>query len=146
MIPDPQRAVAVTLACPKTAFRTESHLRDHIAANLHLIEPGLRPYTATAVEFPCALHPWARIGSVDILAVDALDRIVVIECKVGHARPDALGQLFCYVSWARQHPAFFGRAVRGMIVANRASALLLLALDCFDSFPVTLVLVEDSRK
>jgi endonuclease len=60
-------------------FAYESDLRDFLAKHLTIIEPGLRLYEEegiTGVEFP--------VGGrfVDILGVDARDRLVVIELKV----------------------------------------------------------------
>jgi RecB family endonuclease NucS len=143
MTPFPSRAAAIVLACPDRTFEEERPLRNYVAANLHLIEPGLRPLRTDrlSIEMSCKMPHCGRIGSIDVVALDSLERLVVIEVKYGVATPLALGQLFAYIAWASRYSEFAGRAIRGMIVANRASALLRLALEYFDSFPVTLVLV-----
>ncbi|MEX2244898.1 MAG: hypothetical protein WD716_13770 [Fimbriimonadaceae bacterium] len=145
MTPCPSRAAAITLACPDRTFEDERQLRNYVATNLHLIEPGLRPLRTDrrSIEIPCKMPHCRRVGSMDVVALDSLERLVVIEVKHGMATPLALGQLFAYIAWACRYSEFKGRAIRGMIVANRANALLRLALEYFDSFPVTLVLVPE---
>ncbi len=60
-----------------TEFAYESDLRDYLAKNLQIIEPGLKLYEEegiTGIEFP--------VGGrfIDILAIDANNDFVVIDC------------------------------------------------------------------
>lgn len=115
------------------AFAYESDLRDFLAKNMTVIEPGLRLYSeegVTGVEFP--------VGGrfVDLLAVDKENRLVVIELKVSKGYDRVVGQLLRYVSWIKRHQAEEGQAVRGIIVAREISEDLRLA--CSEVPAVTL--------
>lgn len=98
-------------------FAYESDLRDFLARNLAVVEPGLRFYQdaeegITGVEFP--------VGGrfVDILAVDAAGKLVVIELKVSKGYDRVVGQLLRYMSWIRLNQAEPGQEVRGIIAAR----------------------------
>ena len=106
------------------AFAYEHDLRDFLARNLRLIEPGLTVYSdegMTGVEFP--------VGGrfIDILAIDASGGFVVIELKVSKGYDRVVGQLLRYVNWIRQNLADPDQRVRGVIIAKRISEDLLLA-------------------
>jgi endonuclease len=105
-------------------FAYEHDLRDYLARNLHLIEPGLTLYSeegVTGVEFP--------VGGrfVDILAVDRVGNYVVIELKVSKGYDRVVGQLLRYMSWIEKHHANPSEGVRGVIVAKEISEDLRLA-------------------
>ncbi len=105
-------------------FAYEHDLRDYLARNLHLIEPGLRLYEeegVTGVEFP------AGGRFIDILAVDARGGYVVVELKVSKGYDRTVGQLLRYIGWIEQHHADPGQPVRGVIVAKQISEDLALA-------------------
>lgn len=107
-----------------TKFAYESDLRDYLAKNLSVIEPGLKLYEEegiTGVEFP--------VGGrfIDILTVDSLGDFVVIELKVSRGYDRVIGQLLRYVAWIRKNQADSGQNVRGIIVAREISEDLLLA-------------------
>ena len=112
----------VTAAVSEFAYETD--LRDFLAKNLSMIEPGLRLYEEegiTGVEFP--------VGGrfLDILGVDAHNRLVVIELKVSRGYDRVVGQLLRYMAWISKHQAELGQAVRGVIVAREISEDLRLA-------------------
>jgi RecB family endonuclease NucS len=122
-----------------TPFRhkkAEARLRAYIAANLGSIEPGLRPLSPNSEEFSCHLPGLGRVGGIDILAVDSLQRLVVIEVKSKPADPSALGQLVGYVAWLRKHLDYPTHSVRTIILAPSATVMLTYALETFDLFPV----------
>jgi hypothetical protein len=105
-------------------FAYEADLRNYLAKNLSIIEPGLKLYQdegITGVEFP--------VGGrfIDILAVDAKDALVVIELKVSRGYDRVVGQLMRYMAWIRKNQAEPGQQVRGVIVAREISEDLLLA-------------------
>lgn len=105
-------------------FAYEADLRDFLAKNLALVEPGLRLYEEegiTGVEFP--------VGGryVDILAVDSAGNSVVIELKVSRGYDRVVGQLLRYMAWIAQNHAEPSQQVRGIIVAREISDDLLLA-------------------
>jgi len=107
-----------------TEFAYEADLRNYLAKNLSIIEPGLKLYQdegITGVEFP--------VGGrfIDILAVDAKGALVVIELKVSRGYDRVVGQLMRYMAWMRKHQAEPGQHVRGVIVAREISEDLLLA-------------------
>lgn len=109
---------------PSQEFAYESDLRDFLAANPSIIERGLSLYEdegITGVEFP------AGGRFIDLLAVDANQRLVVIELKVSRGYDRVVGQLLRYMAWISAHHAEAGQAVRGMIIAREISEDLRLA-------------------
>ena len=105
-------------------FAYEADLRNYLAKNLSVIEPGLKLYQdegITGVEFP--------VGGrfIDILAVDATGALVVIELKVSRGYDRVVGQLMRYMAWIQKNQAEAGQRVRGVIVAREISDDLLLA-------------------
>lgn len=105
-------------------FAYESDLRDFLAKNLSVIEPGLQLYQEegiTGVEFP--------VGGrfIDILAVDAQKALVVIELKVSRGYDRVVGQLLRYMAWIQRNQAEPGQVVRGIIAAREISDDLQLA-------------------
>jgi endonuclease len=105
-------------------FAYESDLRDFLAKNLSIIEPGMQLYQEegiTGVEFP------AGGRFIDILAVDAQKRFVVIELKVSRGYDRVIGQILRYMAWIRQNHADNGQEVRGIIAAREISDDLRLA-------------------
>lgn len=105
-------------------FAYESDLRDFLAKNLSLLEPGLQLYQdegITGVEFP--------VGGrfIDLLAVDAQQRYVVIELKVSKGYDRVVGQLLRYMAWIEKNHAEPGQGVRGIIAAREISTDLKLA-------------------
>lgn len=107
-----------------TEFAYEADLRNYLAKNLSIIEPGLKLYQdegITGIEFP--------VGGrfVDILAVDTSGTFVVIELKVSRGYDRVVGQLMRYMAWIREHQAEPGQQVRGVIVAREITEDLLLA-------------------
>jgi RecB family endonuclease NucS len=114
-------------------FATEAEMRDHLAKNLHLIEPGMqlvRKANQFGVEFTCPILKGAtRIeGRIDILATDSGGGFDVIECKHGPASASALGQVLGYIAWFRVWFHSFVGPVRGIIVASSATPNLLRAI------------------
>ena len=103
-------------------FAAETDLRDFLAKNLHLIEPGLRLCQGdggNGIEFGI------DNGRIDILAVDQSGRYVVFELKVSRGRNRTLGQILYYMAWVDQH---LGHGpCRGVIIAREISEDLLLA-------------------
>lgn len=107
-----------------TEFAYESDLRDYLAKNLQVIEPGLRLYEEegiTGIEFP--------VGGrfIDILASDLNGDFVVIELKVSRGYDRVIGQLLRYMAWIQKNQAESGQKVRGIIVAREISEDLMLA-------------------
>ena len=105
-------------------FAYEHDLRDFLARNLPLIEPGLTLFVdegITGVEFP--------VGGrfVDLLAVDSFGNYVVIELKVSKGYDRVVGQLLRYMNWIRINHADEGQGVRGIIIAKNISVDLRLA-------------------
>jgi hypothetical protein len=105
-------------------FAYESDLRDFLAKNLSIIEPGLRLYQdegITGIEFP--------VGGrfIDILAIDANEHLVVIELKVSKGYDRVIGQILRYMAWIEKHHAEQGQNVRGIIAAREISEDLKLA-------------------
>jgi hypothetical protein len=105
-------------------FAYEADLRNFLAKNLSVIEPGLKLYQdegITGIEFD--------VGGrrIDILAVDSKGALVVIELKVSRGYDRVVGQLMRYMAWIRKNQAEPGQQVRGVIIAREISEDLLLA-------------------
>ncbi|MEP9399780.1 endonuclease NucS domain-containing protein [Mesorhizobium sp. KR2-14] len=105
-------------------FAYEHNLRDYLARNLHLIEPGLKLYRDEGfegVEFP--------VGGrfIDILAVDSKDNFVVVELKVSRGYDRVVGQLLRYMAWVQKELASEPNSVRGVIIASQMTEDLQLA-------------------
>jgi hypothetical protein len=109
---------------PPEEFAYEADLRNFLAKNLSILEPGLRLFEdegITGIEFP--------VGGrfIDILAVDSAQNYVVIELKVSRGYDRVVGQLLRYMAWVREHHAEGAQRVRGVIVAREISDDLRLA-------------------
>jgi endonuclease len=109
---------------PPSEFAYERDLRDFLAKHPSMIEPGLQLYDVegiTGVEFP--------VGGrfVDLLAVDAQNRLVVIELKVSRGYDRVVGQLLRYTAWIAKNLAEPEQGVRGVIIAREISEDLKLA-------------------
>ncbi|MCC7164628.1 MAG: DUF91 domain-containing protein [Anaerolineae bacterium] len=107
-----------------TEFAYERDLRNFLAKNLSLLEPGPRLYEEegiTGIEFP--------VGGrfIDILALDTKNNYVVIELKVSRGYDRVIGQLLRYIGWIKQNQAESSQGVRGIIVAREITQDLLLA-------------------
>ena len=105
-------------------FAYEHNLRDYLAKNLQLIEPGLKLYTdedINGVEYP--------VGGrfIDLLAVDSAGNYVVIELKVSKGYDRVVGQLLRYVNWIKLNLADQHETVRGIIIARTINEDLQLA-------------------
>ena len=120
----PERTTETPDSADGSEFAYESDLRDFLAKNLSLIEPGLQLYQdegITGIEFP------AGGRFVDILAVDAQGALVVIELKVARGYDRVIGQLLRYMAWIKHNHAEPGQNVRGIIAAREISDDLKLA-------------------
>jgi len=107
-----------------TEFAYEADLRNYLAKNLSIIEPGLKLYQdegITGIEFD--------VGGrrIDILAIDANGALVIIELKVSRGYDRVVGQLMRYMAWIRENQAEPNQQVRGVIVAREISEDLSLA-------------------
>jgi len=98
-----------------TQFAYESHLRDYLKNNLHVIEPGMKLYrneeddTITGIDFDVGGR------EIDILAVDKDDNYVVIELKVSKGHEKVIGQILRYRGWVRRNLAS-DKIIRGIII------------------------------
>jgi len=128
-----EKSVESTETQSPSEFAYESDLRDFLAKNLSLIEPGLQLYQdegITGIEFP--------VGGrfIDVLALDTDKRFVVIELKVSRGYDRVIGQLLRYMAWIKKNHAEPGQGVRGIIAAREISEDLRLA--CSDLQNVSL--------
>ncbi len=94
-------------------FAYEAHLRDFLAKNLNIIEPGLVLFQSGEVS---GVEYRIEGGRIDILAVDANGDFVVIELKLSGGRNRALGQLLYYMGWVDTNMDI-NKPCRGVIVA-----------------------------
>jgi hypothetical protein len=116
-------AEAESVAVESLEFALEAHLRDFLAKNLTQLEPGLRLYQVegkSGIEFP------VDGGRIDILAIDASEKFVVIELKLSQGRNKALGQLLYYMGWVDRN--LNNGQCRGVIIASDISNELMVAV------------------
>lgn len=115
----------------ESQFAYESDLRDYLANNLHLIEPGLKLYEGTdgmsGLEFP--IDDAGR--RLDILAVDRSGLPVVIELKVRRGHERAIGQALYYQAMVRR--LLTAPSARIIIVAREISKELRVASEAIPS-------------
>jgi hypothetical protein len=104
-------------------FAYEKDLQNYLARNLHHLEPGLRLYEEEGLS---GIEYNAGGRFIDILAVDAMDALVVIELKVSRGYDRVIGQLLRYMGWIENNLAG-QKKVRGMIVASEITEDLILA-------------------
>ena len=86
-------------------FGSESQLSNLLLSDLHLIEKGL---------VPIKQEESMKKGSIDLMAIDSKDRLVVIEVKRRKAELNAVSQLLRYVDETRR---LKNKEVRGILVA-----------------------------
>ncbi len=109
---------------PPSQFAYEADLRNYLAKNLGLLEPGLALYEEEGIkgiEFP------AGGRFIDILALDSKNNYVVIELKVSRGYDRVVGQLLRYMGWVSKNQAEENQSVRGFVVAREMSEDLKLA-------------------
>jgi hypothetical protein len=104
-------------------FALESQLRDFLAHNLSVLEPGLRLYESDGKR---GIEYSMDGGRIDVLAVDRGGKHVVIELKLSRGRSRALGQLLYYMGWVDKHLS--NPPCRGFVVAEEISEELRLAV------------------
>jgi hypothetical protein len=103
-----------------TKFALEEQLRDYLAENLGILEPGLSLWPVEdgdAVEFPVDEHGPSR--RIDILAKDRGELPVIIELKVSRGHEKTVGQALYYRARIKQR--FGAERVRIFIVAAEIS-------------------------
>ena len=107
------------------SFAAERDLREFLAKNPGCIEKGLRIFEdggKLGNEFTID----EGRGRIDLLAVDAAGKFVVIELKLGKGRNKTLGQLLYYMGWVdKTHTA--SAPCRGIIIAKDIPPDLILA-------------------
>lgn len=99
-------------------FAYEHHLRDYLARNMHLVEPGL---VLHGVEVEAGNQ-----RRIDLLGIDKDGGYVVVELKTSRAYDRVIGQTLRYMGWVKQNLAE-GKSVRGVIIANEITDDLRLA-------------------
>ncbi|RCV49710.1 endonuclease NucS domain-containing protein [Marinitenerispora sediminis] len=99
----------------------EAHIRDYLAANLHLLEEGM---SLVKIEYHLA-NPQGATGRIDILAQDRNGLWVIIEVKraKGPAR-QALHEVTKYTELLRREKALRKDHIRSIIVSTSWSDLL----------------------
>ena len=89
--------------------QVEKGIENFYAANLHLIEAGLKLLDQ---QFATA------IGPIDILCKDSSGQFVVIEVKAEEAKDSVFGQVLRYIGWVHRNMDSGHKNVRGVIVAR----------------------------
>ena len=107
-----------------TAFAYEEDLKNYLAKNLEIIEPGLKLFEEDGIN---GVEYEVNGRFIDILAVDKNKNFVVIELKVSKSYDRVIGQLLRYKNWIQKELANAGQVVRGIIIASELSDDLKIA-------------------
>lgn len=110
--------------CANQEFAAEADLRDFLARNPSVIEPGLQLYEddkRKGIEYP------VDGGFIDLLTIDRKNEWVVVELKLSRGRNRALGQLLYYMAWVDQNLPR-SKPCRGIIIAKEITPDLVLAV------------------
>jgi len=105
-------------------FAYERDLKNFLAKNMGIIEPGLCLYEeeeVKGIEYP------AGGRFIDLLGIDKKNNLVVIELKVSKGYDRVIGQLLRYIAWIKKNLAEPVQRVRGVIIASIISEDLKLA-------------------
>lgn len=105
-------------------FAAEADLRDFLAKNMEVIEPGLRLYSQNGVR---GVEYGVDNGRIDLLGIDRNGRFVVIELKLVRANSRTLGQVLYYMAWIDSH--FGQESCRGIIIAREIGNDLKVAVE-----------------
>ena len=97
----------------------ERELKDLFASDPTKLEPGL---SLVGVEYS------AGNRRIDLLCLDCDESFVVVELKLSLAYDQVVGQLLRYMGWIKKNKAKPNQKVRGIIVANKISEDLKLAV------------------
>jgi hypothetical protein len=107
-------------------FAYESHLRDYLKNNLHVIETGLKLYRDEEDDSIIGVEFEAGGKRIDILAVDKDNNFVIIELKVSRGYEKVIGQILRYRAWVRKNLAN-EQSIRCIIIAKSITDDLKLA-------------------
>lgn len=103
-------------------FKDEAALRDHVAANLDVLEAGL---TLSAVEYPLENASGAG-GRLDILAQDPFGHVVIIEIKRSdQSARSALNELAKYAALLIRDHAVPRASIRAIVLSTHWAELKL---------------------
>ncbi len=134
---------------PNGTFKREKEMIAHFANNLHLLEPDMHLFIEAGG--PGTEHHLFEtyLGTsprMDIFAVDRNGGLVIIECKVDHGHPAALGQLAGYVQWAYENYPTCGRPIRAFLVCKKASPMLWYAIKQIPAIPFEVFEYTNKKK
>lgn len=121
---------------PNGTFKREKEMIAHLADNLHLIEPDLM-LCGQGVEFPLFDYYIGTSPRIDIIAFDRDGHFVIVECKVEHGFPAALGQLAAYYQWVKENSSYAPK-VRAFLVCKKASPMVWYAIKQMPAIPFTI--------
>jgi len=112
-------------------FAYENDLRNYLVKNLGIIEKGLKLYEADGVDGEEFFVPGTS-RRIDILAVDKVNKFVVIELKVSRGYEKVVGQTLFYQSSIKT--IFKQDKVRAIIIAREISSELKTATSYLPDF------------
>jgi hypothetical protein len=95
----------------------ETLVRSILARNLQRIEPGLKQHPDFRLE-----EVTFELGRLDLLCVDAKDRLTIIELQLGFLDDGHIGKVCRYFGWFAEK---YGGDVRAMLLFENAPAELL---------------------
>lgn len=106
----------------------EEHLEKYIMKNWDMIDFGEKLSIYREEDGSPANQYTTDVGTIDILAQDSQNNLVVIELKRGEFDYQVVGQVLNYMGWVEKNLAVKGQKVRGMIIVGKADETLKSAI------------------
>ncbi|MEM1990306.1 MAG: endonuclease NucS [Nitrososphaerota archaeon] len=106
----------------------EEHLEQYIMKNWDMIDFGEKLSIYREEDGSPANQYTTDVGTIDILAKDSQNNLVVIELKRGESDYQVVGQILKYMGWVEKNLATEGQKVRGMIIVGKADETLKSAI------------------
>jgi RecB family endonuclease NucS len=110
-----------------SSFAYEDDLRDYLANNLNVIEPGLKLFNGPDGKNGIEYVVDNNNKRIDILAIDKEKRLVVIELKVSQGYEKVIGQTLYYKNMVKE--LFNNDNIRIVIIAKEITKRLKKAVE-----------------
>lgn len=118
--PAPQPLAPPPVAAPSPLASSDAAgLRRLLANDPDLLEPGLEVY-CDAEGTPLGAHYVSGVGEIDLLAVDALGRLVVVMISEQSEGEALVAEVLQRIGWVRKHVADASDPVRGIVLCEQA--------------------------
>jgi hypothetical protein len=127
-------------------FTREYKLRDYVLANIDKLDLGPlhSGLQGPILEYKCWVGGRGLpIGKIDALLIDRHGKAIAIEFKATFAKPVVLGQLLGYMAWLEAHFPSIMTPVRGVIVAESVSPILISAVRMLPALDISVYVCRE---